>query len=113
MGLSVDEIVAAHEAYGGNASEAARHLPYSEGTIVRHWREEGFRVMSIGEQARLTEEEIGEITAAHAIYNGNAFLAAKKLHHGHSTITKYWREAGLPIRKTGQHGDVNLKDRMK
>ena len=100
---NIAEIIEAHFTYHGNTSEAARHLPYSSGTIGRHWRKAGLRT-SVPGKARLKEEDIGEIIAAYATYNGSAYLAARKLRRGIGTITKYWREAGLSIGKPGQHG---------
>ena len=106
---SIDEIVTAHATYNGNAFQASHHLPYDNNTILKYWREAGLRIKQIGEQASLSEEEIGEIIAAHATYNGNALQASRELHHAHSTVTKYWREADLLVRKLGEHGNLSPK----
>ena len=99
----IAEILDAHFTYHGNAAEAARHLPYSSDTIRSYWRKNGFRVMLKGESIMLSKEERGRIIAMHAEVNGSASAASRALHHSGSVILNYWREAGLPVRKSSAH----------
>ncbi len=99
----IEKILRAHFIHRGNAAEAARHLLYSSGTIRKYWRRNGFRVMRKSEALRLSEEERGRIVAIHAEVNGNSSAASRVLHYSDGTVIKYWREAGLPLRKPGVH----------
>lgn len=87
----VDEIIEAHEIYGGNAAEATRHLPYDKKTIHRYWRSNGLKPLGNS----LSEDDLDTILAAHKTYGGNGLEASRNLPYHYLTILRKWKEAGL------------------
>ena len=96
----IEKIIKAYQIYHKNATEAARHLYHSPSAIIRHWRNAGLKIQKMG--SRLPENEIKEIVKAYQTYDRNAEEAARHLSRKGDTIIKYWRKAGLKIRKPGR-----------
>ena len=48
------------------------------------------------------EVDVQKVIAAHPLYDGNASEASRNLPYVPQTFLKYWKEAGLPIKKPGQ-----------
>lgn len=92
----VAKVLEAHSIYGGSANMAARNLPFGYSTIVKYWKRADLKISkpryhSTGQQQSLTEEEIGQVVAAHKVYDGRASEAAEHLPYSSGTIIKYWR----------------------
>ncbi|MBI4010193.1 MAG: DEAD/DEAH box helicase family protein [Candidatus Aenigmarchaeota archaeon] len=94
----MEDIVAAYYTYGGNSSQAAKHLGYAIGTILKYWREAGL-VTRTAKSDMLTQEQRDRIIAAHASYDGNPVEATKNLPHRKHTIIRYWENADLEVRE--------------
>ena len=88
----ISEILAAHPVYKGNTSEAARCLPYSQGTIWKYWKAAG---LGFSRVANRKEHQINEIVDAYSTYKGNAAEAERRLPYSKTTIIRHWENAGL------------------
>lgn len=100
---TIDQIVDSYEAFNGNSSEAARHLPYSQTTILRYWNSTGLSARGISADKKDLEKSVDtvkvakteKIIAAYERFNGNAAAASRDLGYSAPTISKYWVVAGL------------------
>jgi hypothetical protein len=115
----MEEILSSYFSCEGNAAEAARCLSLSNAIVSKHWKEQGFKAQWGGKRARLdddgapnqlTEAEISTIVKAHEKYSGNATEAARCLHHGTSTIVRYWKLEGLLTGKKGRPSNAERSE---
>jgi len=118
-GLSEEEIkqvVMAYTTYHGNATEAERHLPWSNSTIRKYWKGNDLEAnkgayRGDGRFGRgLSKKEIKQIVAAYKTYYGNATEAERHLPWSHSTIGKYWKMNG--IEPKGKRGKRSLESKL-
>jgi len=96
----VNEIIAAHDTYEGNAKKAAKYLPWSDFTIAKYWKREELQIRKKGSQP-LSEDEVNEIVAAYDTCDKDATKASKYLSRARNTIVKYWRRKELQLGKGG------------
>ena len=97
----INEIIDAHETYGGNALETSRQIPYSFSAILKYWREAGLEIAGIGwtpGKPRLTQQQIDDIIQAHETYQGDLHEASKHLPNLKKTIKNYWEKSGLEVK---------------
>ena len=90
-------IVSTYSEFRGRAGAVARHLGYSERTVIKYWREAGFKID--GKTKALQSGDISSIVSAHSEFNGNANRVAGHLGYSRNTVLRYWRKAGLEIRQ--------------
>jgi len=63
---------------------------------------------------RLSQESIDEIVAVHPFCNQNSGVAHKMLgKYSRATILKYWRAAGLPVRRAGSPSSERARARRR
>ncbi|MDO8509107.1 MAG: hypothetical protein Q7S27_05490 [Nanoarchaeota archaeon] len=98
-----NEINNSYADYNGNARETARHLHYTENTIIGHWRKAGFEIKKA--HRSLPQNVLETIIEAYSTFNGNSTKAAEHLKRGVRTVRKYWREAGLGIKTRKEHSN--------
>jgi len=101
MGFSIDTssrpldesarqaIVGSHGQYNGNASEAARHLPYSCDTVLKYWELVGLPTKR--SHFKLSDEDIDRIEAAYTEFNGSLSEASRHLPFKPGKISSVWR----------------------
>ncbi len=94
-------VVEAYERYGGNGSQAAKHLPFEESTFYRTWKREGLYV----KPRTLSEDDIAKIIRARALYKNKQRKAARNLPYSRYTIAKVWR--GLESEIVAAHADFD------
>ena len=96
-----NEINNSYADYNGNATEAARHLPYDMCTITLKWREAGFEIRK--SHRSLPQNVVETIIEAYSTFDGDSRKAAEHLKRGERTVKKYWREVGLEIKRSQRH----------
>lgn len=96
---------------GWGSCRTSRYASVSQPTVLSYWHK---RKLKVREQyvthritkdvktCNLTEEQIADIVLSHPKYGGNVSAASKDLPYCHTTIRKYWAEAGLPLCVRGQ-----------
>lgn len=88
----IAKIYEAHES-GMTTYEAAEHADTCQATIVKYWKEAGLKPHN-ERPLLLTEEQKKRIYAAHEL-RMTVTKAAKYATTSHTTVRRYWNEAGL------------------
>jgi len=90
----IERVQATYATSNGNATRARQQLnnAYSLVTILRWWRKKEFNIRL---PHALTQEQIDEIVAAHALFNGDVRLAMSHVKRTRGCIIQHWVNAGL------------------
>lgn len=92
------KIIDIYELFGGNASEASKHLFYAISTVWKIWKNKGL----ITKLHKLTKLEEKEVFEAYETFGGNACKASKHLPYCQCTFLKYWKKAKKETRRRGR-----------
>lgn len=99
----IEKIVASFEKFNGIALRASRYFSCGINSVLRYWRNAGLKIAGHRFSGiRLSDEKVKEITDAYQTYRGNAAHASKNTDYSPGSILKYWRRAGLTIRRKGR-----------
>ena len=103
----IEKIVAAHSTYQGNALLAAKNLCHSHRTVTKYWMQAELPINQSrrGKPVlvkRLPEDKIKAIISCYYDFDGKAYRAGRSLEVCGGTVLKYWKEAGLPVRRKGE-----------
>lgn len=92
----VERVVKTFEKFHGKTMKAAKALGYDEKTIIKYWKQKGFKIRKSGNTS-LSPRQVKEIIDSYSKFQGNASEAERHLEYSNCTIAKYWRKAGLKI----------------
>lgn len=100
------------EIYGRMSRSQLRHFDHALEVALRQAGQLS-EAMPSERLHKLSQEAVDNIIAAHSSCNGNALKAAQNLSYAPATILRYWKQAGLLIRRRGKHEHNLTEEQVK